>query len=246
VITGATGDLGAALAVRYALPDRTLALTGRDATRLDQICSRCRALGAEVDSNALDIRDRPALRDWLHALAGRRLIDLLIVNAGVTSNTGPDRSGEDWGAIAETLEVNLVGALATADAVLPSMRARQHGQIAFISSLSAFFGLPSTPAYCASKAGIKAYAEAWRGWLAPQGVAVNLVCPGFIDTPMSARFPGPRPFMLSAERAAALIARRLAANPARISFPFPLNAGMWFLSVFPPRLSLAIVRQLGY
>jgi NAD(P)-dependent dehydrogenase (short-subunit alcohol dehydrogenase family) len=67
------------------------------------------------------------------------------------------------------IEVNVLAAMATVDAVLPAMRARGQGQIALISSLAAYYGLPVTPSYCASKAAIKTYGEAIRGWLAAKG-----------------------------------------------------------------------------
>jgi NAD(P)-dependent dehydrogenase (short-subunit alcohol dehydrogenase family) len=126
------------------------------------------------------------------------------------------------------------------------MRHRGSGQIVFISSLSAYFGRALTPAYCASKAALKAYGEAWRTWLAPEGIGVTVVLPGFIESPMSRRFPGSRPFLMSADKAASELKRRLESNPARISFPFPLNLGAWMLAVLPAAVSGWIVQKLGY
>jgi short-subunit dehydrogenase len=136
--------------------------------------------------------------------------------------------------------------MATVSGVLPAMRSRGRGQVALVSSLSAWYGLPLTPSYCASKAGLKAYGEALRGWLAAEGVAVNVVLPGFVTSEMSASFPGPQPMLLHPEQAARRIARGLALNRARISFPFPLNFGMWWLAVLPAGLSQQILRWLGY
>jgi short-subunit dehydrogenase len=126
------------------------------------------------------------------------------------------------------------------------MRMRGRGQIALVSSLAAYFGLPVTPAYCASKAGLKAYGEALRGWLAPQGVKVNVIMPGYVKSPMCDDMPGPKPFLWSPERAAKTIQRGLARDKARISFPFPLNWGTWWLAVLPACVSTRIVRWLGF
>ena len=115
-----------------------------------------------------------------------------------------------------------------------------------MSSLAGFFGLPLTPAYSASKAGVKAYGEALRGWLAPHGVRVTVVMPGYVASDMCKAMPGPKPFLWSAERAARVIKRRLALNHARISFPFPLNIGTWCLAVLPPEISIKILGWLGY
>jgi short-subunit dehydrogenase len=126
------------------------------------------------------------------------------------------------------------------------MRIRGSGQIALISSLAAYFGLPVTPAYCASKAGLKAYGEALRGWLAPEGIKVSVIMPGYVKSPMCDAMPGPKTLVWTAERAAKEIRRGLDRNKARISFPFPLNWGTWWLSVLPASVSTHIVRWLGY
>jgi len=148
--------------------------------------------------------------------------------------------------VQDLLEVNVVAAWATVNAVLPAMRLRGHGQIALISSLAAFYGLPVAPSYCASKAAIKVYGEAMRGWLAAEGIRINVVMPGYVESSMCRAMPGPKPFLWSAERAARYIRRGLERNRARISFPFPLNLGTWFLSVLPPTVSARILRLLNY
>jgi short-subunit dehydrogenase len=246
LITGATGGLGQALAEHHARQGDALLLHGRDLERLGQLAARCRELGATVRTLDFDLSQRGRLEDWRRQLANEPAFDLVIVNAGITSNTAGDDSGEPWQRIEQLMDINLYAAMATVDAVLPAMRARRQGQIALISSLSAWYGLPVTPAYCASKAGLKAYGEALRGWLAGEGIAVNVVLPGFVATRMSASFPAPKPFMLSPERASRIISRGLQRNRARISFPFPLNFGMWWLAVLPAGISQRILRWTGY
>ena len=115
-----------------------------------------------------------------------------------------------------------------------------------MSSLAAYYGLPLTPSYSASKAALKAYGEAMRGLLAADGLGVTVVMPGFVETPMERRFPGPKPFLWSAPRAARVIRRRLRANPARISFPFPLDFGAWITAVLPAAVSQRLIALMGY
>lgn len=246
LITGATGGIGGALVESYAEPGNTLILQGRNAPRLAELAALCTARGARVLTQVLDVRDRTALSAWLREVCAQEMVDLLIVNAGVNTNIGPDNAGERWEDIEALIEVNLLAAMATVDGVLPSMRARGAGQIALISSLAAYFGLPVTPSYCASKAAIKVYGEALRGWLAPEGVRVNVVMPGYVESQMCHDMPGPKPFLWPADKAVRCIRRGLERNRPRISFPFPLNFGTWWLSVLPPAISERILLLIGY
>jgi short-subunit dehydrogenase len=246
LITGATGSIGGALAEVYAEPGNTLILQGRNSVRLAELAALCGAREARVLTCALDVRNRDELSRWLDEICRQERVDLVIVNAGVNTNIGPEGTGERWEDVQALIEVNVLAATATVHAVLPSMRGRGQGQIALMSSLAAFFGLPVTPSYCASKAALKAYGEALRGWLAPEGIRISVVMPGYVESQMCRDMPGPKPFLWSADKAARFIKRRLARNQARISFPFPLNYGTWWLSVLPPAISERILRLLDY
>ena len=242
LITGATGGIGAALARNYAQSGRTLILHGRDASRLASLTRDCEGLGARVHAVAFDLREAPAAIAVLRSVSSQYEIDLAIVNAGVSREIGKGVETHGWESAREVIAVNLDGAIATVAGVLPEMRRRGHGQIALVSSLAAYLGLPGTPVYCASKAALKIYGEAMRGWLAPQGIAVNVVLPGFVRTPMNEGFAGAMPLAISADRAAVLIRRGLERNRARIAFPRRLAWGMRFLSVLPAKLSQWMVR----
>ena len=218
----------------------------RNAARLAELSAQCEARGARVLTRVLDVRNRDELSAWLREVCDQEAVDLVIVNAGVNTNIGSAGAGERWEDTEALIEVNVLAAMATVEAVLPSMRARGAGQIALISSLAAYFGLPVTPSYCASKAAVKVYGEALRGWLEPEGIRVNVVMPGYVESQMCRDMPGPKPFLWPADKAARFIQRGLARNRPRISFPFPLNFGTWWLSVLPPATSQRILRLIGY
>lgn len=243
LISGATSAIGAALAVEYAQPSVVLYLHGRNDVKLTEVAERCRARGAQVHAQRLDLCALDALRGWLESLDA---LDLAIINAGMNTHIGRNGEPEPWHEVEALLDVNLKAAMAMVHAVLPAMRTRGRGQIALVSSLAAYFGLPVTPAYCASKAGLKAYGEALRGWLASEGIKVNVIMPGYVKSPMCDEMPGPKPLLWSPERAARVIRRGLERDKARISFPFPLNFGTWWLAVLPASVSIRIVRWLGY
>lgn len=246
LITGATGGIGGALAPAYAAPGVTLILQGRRLERLEELAAQCRAAGARVLLHALDVQDLDALRRWISEVSASERPDLIIVGAGVNTSTGDQGEGEAWELSQALIEINVLAALATVQAALPAMRARQSGQIALFSSLAAWRGLPATPSYSASKAAIKAYGEAMRDLVAPDGVKINVIMPGYVESKMCFEMPGPKPLLWHPEKAARRIQRGLAANQARISFPFPLNLGCWALGVIPPRLSSIILRWLDY
>lgn len=243
LITGATSAIGSALALHYAAPGVTLVLQGRRQDILERLGHDCQSRGAHVSTQVLDLRDFARVREWLQTV---ELPDLLILNAGVNAHATDDSPLEPWNDVCDVIDVNLKSAMLVADCVVPAMRARGQGQIALMSSLAAYFGLPLTPSYSASKAGMKAYGEALRALLAPHGVKVNVVMPGYVKSPMCDAMPGPKPWVWTPQRAAQHISRGLQRNKARISFPFPLNWGTWWLAVLPAAISQRIVRWAGY
>jgi short-subunit dehydrogenase len=246
LITGASGSIGQALALQYAAPQVTLVLQGRNVSALESLRQQCEARGANVVIGAFDITEIGTLRQWVSLLEQTLAFDILVVNQGVNINIGSDGKGEAWEDTDQLLNVNLRAAIALVQAVLPGMRERKKGQVVLVSSLAAYFGLPMTPAYCASKAALKSYGESLRGWLSPEGVGVSVVLPGYVQSDMSAAMPGPKPWLWTAERAAKAIKEGVSRNQATISFPFPLNVGTWLLSVLPMDWSIRLLRWMGY
>jgi short-subunit dehydrogenase len=245
LITGATGGIGVALALNYASAGRTLILHGRDTARLAALRAQCEALGARVLTLTFDVRDADSTVRELRRVSQQQAIDLAIVNAGVTRMMRDGDEAESVDIARGVLDVNLIGAWATVAGVLPDMRRRGSGQIALISSLAAFVTLPKVPAYSASKAALRAYGEALRPWLAPQGIAVNVVLPGFVHTEMTSQISGPKPFLMSAERAARIIRHGLERDRPRIAFPRAFAWGAMWISILPKPLSIRILRMLG-
>jgi short-subunit dehydrogenase len=219
LVTGASSGLGAALARAYAAEGVALALTGRDQARLNSVATACEAAGASVATATIDVTDAAAIAAWIAQVDAHAPIELGIVNAGITGGTGGRRKRETFEAINRVLAVNLGGAINTIEPLLDAMQPRRRGQIAIVSSLAGLRGLPYSPTYSASKAALIAYGEALRAKLRRDGIAVNVICPGFVETPLDDSITGPKPLRITAARAARIIRRGLARNRARIAFP---------------------------
>lgn len=222
LITGASSGIGAALARHYARTGVRLSLGGRDPARLAAVDNSCRALGADVSSATLDVRDRTAMAAWVHAADAHAPLDLVIANAGISGGTAGSASGggiETRAQFDMIAAVNVEGVANTVIPALEAMSARGRGQVALISSLASFRGFPGAPAYCASKAMIRVWGEALRPDYAARGISVNVVCPGYVESPMTAANDFPMPFMMPADEAARRIAEGLARDRARIVFP---------------------------
>jgi len=242
VITGASGGLGRALARAYAAPGRALHLFGRNLQRLEETATDAAAAGATVRTHAADVTDAHAMAAALTAIDAAAPVDLLIANAGISAGThGGPESPEQTRAV---FAVNLDGVLNTVLPVLPAMRARGHGQVAIVSSIAGFRGIPGAPAYCASKAAVRAWGEGLRGEAAADGVAVNVICPGFVRTAMTGANGFPMPFIISADRAARIIRKGLARDRGRIVFPLPMLPIAWGLRALPDSWLDALARAL--
>ncbi|MBL8672142.1 MAG: SDR family NAD(P)-dependent oxidoreductase [Alphaproteobacteria bacterium] len=242
LLTGASSGIGAALARAYAAPNVHLALTGRDGARLAAVAEECRRAGAAVLAETVDSTDRGAIGHLIRRADAAAPLDLVVANAGISAGTGGQ--GETEAQARRIFAVNLDGVLNTVHPAIQAMRPRRRGQVALMSSLAGFRGFAGAPAYSASKAAVRIYGEALRGALAADGIAVSVICPGFVESRMTAVNRFPMPLLMPAERAAGIIMRGLAANRGRIAFPWPTYAVAWLLGTLPPGLTDALIAAL--
>lgn len=243
LITGASSGIGEALALHYAGAGHRLILGGRDGTRLAAVADACRSLGAEVHFQSGDVRARDLMHQWIAGSDKRFGIDLVIANAGISGGTGGAVLAQSLGKSHDIFDTNLMGVLNTIDPVLPMMLERRSGQIAIISSLAGFAAWPGAPAYSASKAAVRFYGLALRARLAKEGVKVSVVCPGFVESRLTAQNPFPMPFLMKAPQAAALIARRLEKNLPLVVFPFATALVSRVLGLLPPSLAALLLTR---
>lgn len=241
LITGASSGLGREFALQYAAAENTLFLTGRNEERLARVGRECLDRGGRVEFKSMDITDARAVSEWVLNCDRSSPVDLAIANAGVS---GGSAAGEGTDQVKTIFATNVDGVINTIQPLLPKMKERRRGQLAIVSSLASFRGMPGAPAYSASKAAVRVYGEALRGLLYAYGVEVTVVAPGYIKTPMTESNAFFMPFLMGADRAVRIIKKRLAKNPARIAFPLPMYLAVWLLGALPPWLTDPVLRKM--
>lgn len=254
-ICGATGGIGEAIVDVYAAPGTELILAGRRTEALSRLKASAEAKGAVVRTAAFDLRDRAALEAWCEE-AARLGTDTLILGAGVSASVegvrGKGASGEKdtlWlpernDDLLRELDVNATGNILAANAFVRALllaRAEgtvpvKHVQIAFVASLAALTGLPGSPGYSASKAALRTYGEALRRLLRGRDVGVTVLFPGYVESDMSRRYQGSKPWLMSAEKAARLMKHAIEAGKREYAFPKILAIGIALLKLVPASL----------
>ncbi len=231
LITGANSGIGRQLAIEYASQGVNLFLCARDANRLQDIKTICKDLNANVFIKSLDVKNQQETKDWIEKIEENYALDLIIANAGISAGTSGGTESEQQ--IRAIFDTNLYGVLNIINPAIARMKARKSGQIAIISSLAGFRGLPSSPAYSASKAAVRVYAEGLRGNLAEFNIKVNAICPGYVKTPMTDVNKFYMPFLMNVEKCAKIIKKSLQKNKSRIAFPFGLYFVVWLAALLP-------------
>ena len=181
LVTGASGGLGAAIARTLLAQGARVALSG---TRRDALDALAAELGEGAHVCPADLRD-PAAADALLAAAEAACgpVDILVNNAGLTRDTLALRMKDaDWQAV---LDVDLTAPFRLARAALRGMVRRRGGRIIGISSIVGHTGNPGQANYAAAKAGLAGMTKALAQEVGSRGITVNLVAPGFIETPMT-------------------------------------------------------------
>ncbi len=231
LITGASSGIGRALALAYAAEGVRLFLTARDDERLEEVRELCVVAGAMVIVKSIDVKNKKELRDWILEIGKNYGFDLVIANAGISAGTLG--GSESVIQASEIFEVNVSAVINTVNSAVEVMEKRNLGQIAIISSLAGFNGLPSCPSYSASKAAVRFYGEALRISLLQYKIEVSVVCPGYVKTPMTDVNQFHLPFLISANEASEIIKNGLAKNKARIAFPLPLYLIVRLMAILP-------------
>ncbi|HSQ97435.1 MAG TPA: SDR family NAD(P)-dependent oxidoreductase [Rickettsiales bacterium] len=231
LITGASSGLGKELSIQFAKKGIILFLTGREKNRLLETANICEKKGAKVFFKSLDIRNRKDVKKWILECDKIANIDLIIANAGISAGTSDGVETEEQ--IYNIFDTNIYGVLNTIEPIIPKMIKRKKGQIAIISSMSAFIGMASCPAYSASKACVMNYGQALRGYLKQYNIKVSVVCPSFIRTPLTDKNKFKMPLIMTTEKASKKIIKGLSRNEGLITFPIIIYIVLKLIRILP-------------
>lgn len=238
-VTGASSGIGRALAVRLSGDGWTVIASARSTHELD-------ALATEVPGIVpwpLDVTDHAAVAAAVAGIeAAHGPIALAVLNAGTHVAMGAADFSADT--VRRLLEVNTLGAVNGLEALLPRLRGRRAGRVAVVASVAGYRGLPYAAAYGASKAAVIALCESLRPELERDGVIIQVINPGFVDTPLTARNDFPMPDIITAKDAAEAIMRGLSGTRFEIAFPRRFVLGMKLLRAVPYGVFFAITKRM--
>lgn len=239
-ITGGSAGIGRALALRLARDGWRVAISARTAADLAEVVA---AGAGQLRAYKLDVADAAANAAVVQAIeADLGPIALAVLNAGTHRPMGLD----DF-AIAparQLMEINYFGVVHGLAALLPGMRARRAGRIAVVASVAGYRGLPTAAAYGPTKAALINLCEALYPECRHAGIKLQVINPGFVDTPLTARNPFPMPDLISAARAAAYIVRGLDRDRFEIAFPPRFVLALKLARLLPNRAYFALVRRI--
>jgi NAD(P)-dependent dehydrogenase (short-subunit alcohol dehydrogenase family) len=217
-VTGASSGIGRATALELARRGFAVAASARSADALEALVDEAKRQGGRIIGHPCDVTDAAAIERAVAAVElAHGPVALAFLNAGIAPYV---RAGKfDADAFRQAFEVNVFGVVNGLAALLPRMAERRRGQIGVTASIAGYTGLPRAAAYGSSKAAAIHLCEALKFDCDRMGVTIQVVNPGFVETPLTAKNDFPMPFLIGEGEAARRIADGFASGGFEISFP---------------------------
>ena len=232
IITGASSGIGHGLALELARRGYSVGLIARRADKLQELADAIAAEGGEAAVAAADVSDAKGLAEAIAQLEqSLGPCRLLVANAGIGGAS--NAKNLDLELVRRTYQVNTMGPIHAAHAVLPGMLERGRGQLVVISSIAASRGLPGSGAYSGSKAGVSTFWESMRVDLHDTPLVVTTIHPGFVRTPLTDKYDSPMPFMVETDVAARWMADAIGRGDAAFTFPWQMRWVEWLMRRVP-------------
>ncbi|MBK4993298.1 SDR family NAD(P)-dependent oxidoreductase [Pseudomonas sp. S37] len=240
-LTGASSGIGAVLAQRLLEQGHQVALGARRTESLAALAARYPGQVLLAVGDVSQPEQVARMVEQIEQAWGA--LDLVILNAGTCEYLEPGQF--DPTLVERVIRTNVLGTSQCLAAALPLLRRGQQPHLVVMGSSVGWLALPRAGAYGASKAALRYLVESLRIDLAHENIAVTLVSPGFVDTPLTRRNDFPMPQLWSAERAADHIVARLPRRPLEIAFPATFTLVLRLLGAMPARWRLKLGRRLA-
>ncbi|MGI4416664.1 SDR family NAD(P)-dependent oxidoreductase [Klebsiella pneumoniae] len=232
LITGASSGIGAGLAKSFAADGHLVIACGRDASRLAAL----QQLSPNISVRLFDMTDRDACRQ---ALTGC-FADLIILCAGTCEYL--DHGQVDAALVEQVMATNFLGPVNCLAALQTQLEAGD--RVVLVSSMAHWLPFPRAEAYGASKAALSWFANSLRLDWESKGVAVTVVSPGFVDTPLTRKNDFAMPGRVSVDRAVAAIRHGLAKGKNHIAFPTGFSLALRLLASLPSGMQRLLLRRM--
>lgn len=243
-ITGASTGIGRATAIEMAMRGWTIAASARGEDKLVSLREEVAKAGhpGKIVVVPADITDKKGLHAAVEKIEREvGAIDLALLNAGTYKKDTVTRF--DAEEFRRTVDINLMGTVNSLEPLLPRMIKRKSGQIAIVSSVAGYRGLPYSLSYGTTKAGLINLAESMKVELDQYGVKVQLVNPGFVKTPLTDKNDFEMPMLMPVDKAAVALVNGLEGNSFEITFPRKFTFWMKRLRGLPDRLYFPLVKK---
>jgi short-subunit dehydrogenase len=242
-ITGASSGLGRELARQYAQAGHQVCVSARGAEALASLAEECTGMSGAIHPFGLDVTDMDQAANCFESIrASIGVPDLCVLNAGThTENPVKDFDRDTYQRL---MDINYMGVVNCMQTIIPEYLQLAKGEIAVVSSVAGYRGLPNASAYGASKAALINMCEALQPELAAANVSLRLINPGFVRTPLTDLNEFPMPFLMEVDDAAARIVKGLEGSSFEITFPRRFTWLLKFLSLLPYALYLRLTRKL--
>ena len=232
-ITGASSGIGAYLARELHRQGARVGLLARRAAI--ELAQELEPEGGDRVAWAVaDVTDDALLTEALDDLETRLGgVDILVANAGYGRPEPPYKFRP--GSALEMYDTNLFGMLRVIDWALPRFLHKRSGHLVGVASVASYVGLTNSPSYCGSKAAMRVHLQALRVSLRHYGIPVTTICPGFVESELTAGARYEMPFMLKTETAARIIAKAIQKQKSEVIFPWQMRLCVLLAVRFLPR-----------
>ena len=229
-ITGASEGIGEAVALHMAKAGFTVYASARSQDKLETLAGSFEG-GGKIIGLPLDVTDRKASQRCVNKIVKEAgALSVCILNAGSFKPVrGFDLNFENF---EFTLDVNVHGVLNGLIPAVEAFKEAGQGQVAIVSSVAGYGGLPKNASYGLSKAGLINFAESLKFDFDKMNIKIQIVTPGFIDTPLTKKNDFPMPFLMPVEKAAERIVDGLKSNSFEITFPRRFTYMLKFINLW--------------